>query len=369
MAKQQKRTSIKDVASKAGVSTTLVSFVLNEKAEQHRVSEKTVAHIREIAKELNYKPNTVAKSLRDGRSRVIGVVVSDIANPFFAQLARNIEKTAEKSGYTVQFSSSDEDADRCNTLINEMINRSVDSLIVVPCDGMHAAIRKLALREPPLVLLDRYLPDISTNYVCLNNRLATFKATQHLIDEGYERIGLIAYDTQLQHMADRIEGYRSAMTDNGLSHFIQVEFVRHSEMRETSIAALDAMLDAGIEALLFSTNTITIECLHEINRRKIRIPDELGLVGFDGSDAFAFFYSPLTYIQQPLEMMAQKAVEMSIRQLGPERDLMQHIEANGTLIVRQSSLRKSKGKSGGGFRTASTIADSLYANFLPYSEE
>lgn len=326
----------------AGVSTTLVSFVLNEKAEQHRVSEKTVAHIREVAKELNYKPNTVAKSLRDGRSRVIGVVVSDIANPFFAQLARSIEKTAEKSGYTVQFSSSDEDADRCNTLINEMIYRSVDSLIVVPCDGMRTTIRRLALREPPLVLLDRYLPDISTNYVCLNNRLATFEATQHLIDEGYKRIGLIAYDTQLQHMTDRIEGYRSAMNDNGLADCIRVEFVRHSDIRETSISALNAMLDTGIEALLFSTNTITIECLHEINRRRIRVPDELGLVGFDGSDAFDFFRSPLTYIRQPLEMMARKAVEISIRQLGPERDLMQHIEANGTLIIRESSLRKSK---------------------------
>lgn len=342
MNKTSKRTSIKDVATRAGVSTTLVSFVLNDKAEEHRVSQKTVARILKIARELNYRPNRVAKSLRDGYSRVIGVVVSDIGNPFFAQVARCIEKRAEQVGYTVQFSSSDEDPARCNTLINEMIYRNVDCMIIVPCDGMTESIRKLSTRELPLVLLDRYLPDLSTNYVCLNNADATYQATQHLIDEGFRRIGLIAYDTTLQHMTDRIKGYRNAMTDNGLEEEIKVEFVQHAQIHDTTIAALDAMLDAQVDALLFSTNTITIECLHEINRRKIRIPEELGVVGFDGSDAYDFFYSPLTYIQQPLELMAQKAVELSISQLSPGDALMQHIEAGGKLIIRDSSLRKSK---------------------------
>ena len=206
MANTRNRISLKDIANRAGVSTSLVSFVLNGKQKQHRIKDEVAQRIKEIAKELNYKPNAAAKSLRNGRSRTIGVVVSDISNPFFAHLARHIEASAERHGYSVHFASSDESAQRTAVLVDNMLNKGVDCIVLVPCEGSDATVKELMDKNIPLVLLDRYIPGINTNYVCLNNRQAAYDATCHLIDEGFRRIGMIAYGVQLKHMTDRIEG-------------------------------------------------------------------------------------------------------------------------------------------------------------------
>lgn len=336
---QRKRISLKDIAAKAGVSTSLVSFVLNGKQKQHRIKEEVAERIRQIAKELNYQPNAAAKSLRDGRSRTIGVVVSDISNPFFANIARHIEATAEKHGYTVQFSSSDESARRTAVLVDNMLNKGVDCIVLVPCEGSEKTVEELIDRKVPLVLLDRYIPGINTNYVCLNNRQAACNATRHLIEEGFRKIGMIGYDFHLQHMLDRIEGYKAAMTENGLEAHISVEYADHSAMQKSCETAVRRMLERNVDALIFATNAIAVECLFTIRKRGIIVPDQLGIVGFDGGNAFEFFYSPLSYVQQPLEIMAQKAVEILIEQLDSAEGFMQHVETEGVLVKRASSQK------------------------------
>lgn len=342
MTYSHKRISLKDIATKAGVSTSLVSFVLNGKQKQHRINEAVAERIQKIAKEMNYKPNAAAKSLRDGRSRTIGVVVSDISNPFFAHIARHIETTAEKYGYTVQFSSSDENAQRTAVLVDNMLNRGVDCIILVPCEGSEQTVRELLDKKTPLVLLDRYFPGISTNCVCLNNRQAAYDATSHLFEEGFRNIGMIGYDFRLQHMLDRFEGYRAAMTDHGLQQNISVEYADHTDMQASCEAAVRNMLDRNVDALIFATNAIAVDCLYAIRRRGIIIPDQLGIIGFDGGYAFEFFYSPLSYIQQPLEFMAQKAVEILLEQLNSASGILQHVQAEGALVKRASSMQNGR---------------------------
>lgn len=339
MTNPRKRISLKDIASRAGVSTSLVSFVLNGKQKQHRIKEEVARRILQIAKELNYTPNAAAKSLRDGRSRTIGVVVSDISNPFFAHIARHIEATAEKHGYTVQFSSSDENARRTAVLVDNMLNKGVDCIILVPCEGSENTVKELLEKNVPLVLLDRYMPGINTNYVCLNNRQAAYDATSHLIEEGFRNIGMIAYDVHLQHMYDRIEGYRTALKERGLEARISVEYANHTAMQKSCETAVRKMLDRRADALVFATNAIAVECLYTLRKRGIIVPDQLGIVGFDGGNAFEFFYSPLSYVQQPLEIMAQKAVEILIEQLDSAGGYMQHVETEGVLVKRASSQK------------------------------
>lgn len=342
MTNSHKRISLKDIATKAGVSTSLVSFVLNGKEKEHRINEAVAERIRKIAKEMNYKPNAAAKSLRDGRSRTIGVVVSDISNPFFANIARHIEASAEKYGYTVQFSSSDENAQRTTVLVDNMLNKGVDCIILVPCEGSEQTVKELLDKKIPLVLLDRYFPAISTNYVCLNNRQAAYDATNHLIGEGFRNIGMIGYDFRLQHMLDRFEGYRSAMNDNGLAERISVAYADHTNMQKSCEAALRKMLENRVDALVFATNAIAVECLYTIRKHGIIIPDQLGIIGFDGGNAFEFFYSPLSYIQQPLEIMAQKAVEILLEQLDSAGGFLQHVQTEGILVKRASSRRNGR---------------------------
>jgi len=339
MANLRNRTSLKDIANRAGVSTSLVSFVLNGKQKQHRIKDEVAQRIKQIAKEMHYKPNAAAKSLRDGRSRTIGVVVSDISNPFFAHLARHIEATAEKYGYSVLFASSDENAQRTADLVDNMMNKGVDCIILIPCEGAETTVKDLIEKNIPLVLLDRYIPGLNTNYVCLNNRQAAYDATSHLIEEGFRRIGMIGYGVRIQHMIDRIEGYRAAMEAHGLKEAACVEYADHGSMQKSCDNAVRKMLERNVDALIFATNTIAVECLYAIRKRGIIVPDQLGIVGFDGGNAFEFFYSPLTYIQQPLEIMAQKSVEILIEQLDSAGGFMQHVETEGILVKRASSTK------------------------------
>lgn len=341
---KKKGASIKDIAKEAGVSTSLVSFVLNGKQKQYRVNDQVADRIKEIAQRLDYKPNGFAKSLRDGTSHTIGVIVSDISNQFFAEIVRNIETTAEQYGYMALFASSDENASKASDLASKMLSKEVDGMILVPCEGSSDIIKMLTERNVPLVLLDRYIPDIHTDYVCLNNKQSGYEATSHLIKQGYKKISMISYGIDLTNMKERQEGYKAAMTDAGLKENICIKFVdvEINSLKKSCDKAMDALTDNGTEAIVFATNSIALTCLYYIQKKGIRIPDELGLVCFDGETAFDLFYAPLTYIKQPLERMAKKAVEILIEHIEAKDSLTQQVEAGGTLVERASSKRRGK---------------------------
>lgn len=340
----KKRTSLKDIAKEANVSTSLVSFVLNNKEKEHRIRLEMAEKIRRIAIEMNYTPNVAAKSLREGKSRTIGLIVSDISNPFFANIARFVERTAGKYHYAVHFANSDENAEQTAMLAENMISRGIDGIIIVPCDGCKSLLNNLMDRRIPLVLLDRYIPDVDATYVCLNNRKAGYDATRHLLENGYRHIGMVNYKFNLKHTIDRTLGYEDAMREAGLEKEIRKAFVDHRRMTDSCNTAISKMLKDKADALIMATNTISTNCIHAIRRHKIIVPEQLGLVGFDGGDAFDFFYSPLSYIQQPLESMAQKAVEVLIEQIEEGSIFRQQIEYEGVLIKRASSAKNSMRK-------------------------
>ena len=169
-----KRVTIRDVAREAGVSIALVSFVMNRHnrradGKEYRVNEDTVKRILEVAERLDYHPNVAASSLRSGKTRTIGVVVSDIANRFFSDIVRRIENVACESGYSVIFASTDEKADKFEHMLGVMTNKGVDGLILAPCDGGEEAVRRVAATGMPVVLLDRDVPGVEASRVLLDN--------------------------------------------------------------------------------------------------------------------------------------------------------------------------------------------------------
>ncbi len=172
--------------------------------KEKRVGAEVVRKIREAAEELNYQPNQIARSLRMKSTKTIGLVVADIANPFFGHLARIIENEANNFGYTVIFGSSDEDDFKSESVINTLLNRQVDGFIIVPTEGSREQIRSLVKKKVPLVLIDRYFSELNTNHVVLDNFQATYEATSHLIKEGYIDIAMVAYKNSLIHMKERI---------------------------------------------------------------------------------------------------------------------------------------------------------------------
>ncbi|HEX7756614.1 MAG TPA: substrate-binding domain-containing protein [Niabella sp.] len=308
----KKRTSLKDIAQKVGVSTALVSYVLNGKEKEARVGEAAAKKIKKVAAELNYQPNLIARGLKFGKTNTIGLIVADISNPFFAMLARNIELEAQKNGYTVLFGSSDEQLEKSQNLINTFLNRQVDGLIITPVAGSQQQIEELKNKGVPFVLMDRGFKEVDTNVVVTDNHDAMYAAVTLLIKNGYRKIGMIAYDTSLTHMNERITGYRDALKAGGIRfHSRWLMKVPYQNYKEHIAALLEQLPDTannGIDALVFATNSISVQALKVIHAKGIKVPQQLGVISFDESDTFDFFYPPITYIKQNLQAISENAV-------------------------------------------------------------
>lgn len=334
-----KRVSLKDIADQVGVSTALVSYVMNGLEKEKRVGADVVVRIKKAAQELNYKPNRIAQSLRTGSTKTIGLIVADIANPFFGNLARVIEDEASKHGYTVIFGSSDEDAEKSGSLVDTLLDRQVDGFIIVPAEGSSQQIKMLQDNGVPLVLADRYFEEISANYVILDNFRASYDAVSHLLEMGHRKIGIIVYKSSLFHMRERIRGYVEAMTDNHLEQEIRIEEVQYGFIQNETRNCMFGMTsgEKKVDALLFATNALTISGLYCIKELNIKVPEDIAIIGFDGNAAFDFFYTPLTYIEQPVDQMGMEAVRVLISQINGSVKTEQ-IKLKPALIQRQSSL-------------------------------
>lgn len=336
----KKKVSLKDIAQKVGVSTALVSYVMNNKEKESRVSEEMAIKIRKAAKELNYQPNQIAKSLKSGKTFTIGLILADIANPFFAQIARIIEDEAKRTDYTVIFGSSDESFGKSWDLINVLVSRQVDGFIIAPSEGSEEQIKYLQENKIPFVLIDRYFPDIKADFVAIDNYKAAYDAVAHLIRMGHKRIGVLAYKTSLFHMQERRRGYQDALHDNNLLPSDDlVREARHDNVTEDVEKAVDALmaLDEPADALFFATNTLALNGLKYINKLKLKVPDDLAIISFDEGDAFDFYYCPLTYIQQPIAELGKRAVQTLMQIMSERPKEVQQTKLEANLVIRESS--------------------------------
>ncbi|MFO7668409.1 MAG: substrate-binding domain-containing protein [Bacteroidales bacterium] len=334
----QKRVSLKDIANKVGVSIALVSYVINGQEKEKRVGAEVVKKIRKAAEELNYQPNQIARSLRMNSTQTIGLIVADIANPFFGQLARIIENRASNHGYTVIFGSSDEDQFKSESLMNTLLNRQVDGFIIVPTEGTIGQIRSLVRRKIPFVLVDRYFPEINVSHVVLDNHKATYDATVQLIDSGYRDITLFAYDLSLVHMKERIRGYKEALVENNLVENLHLIEIRPEHYQKDIGEAFDEIVASKKKkrALIFATNALSVYGLYCIQKRSLKIPDDIGFFGFDGGDSFDLFDPPLSYVQQPLEEMGKESFDILLSMINGSSRITQ-VMLSPSLVIRNSS--------------------------------
>lgn len=339
----KKKVSLKDIATAAGVSTALVSYVLTNKEQQARVGKEIAKKIRHIARKLNYQPNHIARSLKSGRSYTIGLVVADISNPFFANIARTVEDEAKRNNYTVIFGSSDESADKAADLINVLLNRQVDGLIITPTEGAEQQIKQLQERKVPFVLIDRYFPAIASNNISINNYESAYAAVEHLINNGRKRVGMIAYNTSLHHINERKRGYAEAMRDHKLlQKSSMLKLARYAHIQEDVQLAIDELmrLRKPPDALFFATNSLALQGLKYLTELGTRIPEELAVVSFDEGEAFDLFYSPVTFVRQPILDMGNASVRLLLEQINDPKKEIEHVRIDTELVIRKSSGSK-----------------------------
>ena len=195
-----KSSTIKDIAEALGVSKTLVSFVLNGKSAEKRISDKMTKKVLAVAKDLNYKPNYLAKGLRTGKSLTIALIIADISNPFFAKFARYLEIEASKYNYKVIFANSDEKKEKFAAELDFLKNGQVDGFILTPPIGAEKELKALKKEKIPFVVLDRYFENVKTHTVVIDNFQAGYEATQRLIENDRERIAILNTNQALQTM-------------------------------------------------------------------------------------------------------------------------------------------------------------------------
>jgi LacI family transcriptional regulator len=340
----KKKLSIVDIANKLNISKTTVSFILNGRAREKRISEELVERVLKFVKEVGYKPNSLAKSLRTGKSHIIGLMVENIADPFFANIARYIEDEAYKNGYRIIYCSTDNDAVKTSDLIAMFRDRHVDGYIIAPPLGIEGDVTELIKDGLPVVLFDRYFPDVDCSYVITDNLQSTYNATEYLIDQGYKKIAFITLKSNQTQMKARLDGYKDALKENNLEPYIkEVTFNQDSKfMLEPITDYLENNRD--LDAIIFGTNRIGTCGLKVINNLGIKVPEDIAVISFDDHDVFELYSPSITAIAQPIEEIATKAISLLLNKLdstAPDNNIKKVI-LETDLIIRASSQLKAR---------------------------
>jgi len=316
-----KRISIVDIARALDVSITTVSFILNGKAEEKRISDALTRRVKDYVEQVGYKPNELAASLRSGKSRIIALMVEDIANPFFARIAREIEQRAFEEGYKILYCSTDNDPARTETFVRVFKDRRVDGYIIAPPPGSEAVIENLLQEGYPVVLFDRYLSALADKpgfqYVGINNREMAAHSVHRLHQAGYQHIAFVTIESGQTQMEERYQGYFEAIQQCGLPVYtLSLPFQKIAD-EAVKEAALHEFLSANpaLDALFFATNYLGMAGLKELRKRKINIPKEMGVVVFDEHDVFEFYKPGIAVVEQPLKELAKATIQLLLKQL------------------------------------------------------
>jgi LacI family transcriptional regulator len=346
----KKRTLIHDIANHLNVSIATVSLVLNGKAKEQRISDALTERVLRYVEEVGYKPNQLAKSLRTGKTHVIGLIIEDISNPFFATVARLIEKQALTHGYRIIYCSTENDTTKTKDLITMFQERHIDGYIIAPPPGVDSDVSSLLHRDTPTVLFDRYLPELNTDYVIVDGAGGTFQATQHLLAQGFSHIAYITTDSTQTQLAARLQGYQSAMREESLPELVKAIVLKFGDDdHEGMVAEIEGFIKQNpqCDAIIFANNSLCLYGLEAIARLKLRIPDQLGIISFDDNDMFRLLSPSITAIAQPVAAIAHDVISVLLERLQSDQSTTtQHtknIVLPTTLIVRDSSQRKRLG--------------------------
>jgi LacI family transcriptional regulator len=322
-----------DVAKLAGVGTMTVSRVLSGSV---RVSEDTAKRVFEAIATLNYRPNEVARSLRDQRTHQIGVIVPNLLDPFFAICAQTVSMVAKEHAYSVVIATAEEDVNIEYNEASRMLRRQVEGFVIIPAAGGITRITGLEFSRTPIVTLDRPVENSPYDSVVVENKYGSQLGVNHLIQHGHTRIAFFGLSRNLYTIKARFEGYREAMKKANLKPEPYFGNSTQTEM----IATIRGVLDRKDPPTAFycSNNLITRNAIHALAHLKIRIPESIAMVGFDDFETANMLNPPLTVVRQPITDMARIGANMLFSRLlnGDVSERGKHIVLPVELVVRES---------------------------------
>lgn len=331
------RTTLRDVAHRAGVSLATVSYVLNDGPRP--VSAERRERVLAAARELNYLPP--ARDRKRSRPLTIGVVVPDASHPFFAGAIQGIDEVVSPSGHLLFVTSSREDAARERQLVKALLRRHIDGLILTPCCGAPLSIEKVVQRGVAVVIMDRDGGPPSLNRVTINNYQSAFQAVRLLWESGHRRIALVNGPDQIDTYGERLRGYTDALAFAGLP--FEPELVqRGPQTFDHGLQAARTLLGlAEPPSAIFSSSVpLTSGVLWGLRERRLRVPEDIALVGFGDPVWASLVTPPLTVIEQPTTRLGEAAARLLLDSVGREPQTTgQRVVLETRLVLRESHWR------------------------------
>jgi len=337
--------TIKDIARALGLSVSTVSKALRG---SHEISEETKKHVLAYAAEHHYKPNPIAQSLKRGRSKSIGVIVCNIDNNFFSAVINGIESVARQKDYNVIITQSQESSEREITNSEHLSSRSVDGLIISLSAETKNVDHLIKLHEKglPMVFFDRITDEIATHKVIADNYKGAYEGTRHLLEQGFRRIAHITSSPSISITTERLEGYNKALSENGLSPFPgHIQYCLHGGMIADELEqAIDRLFQSAQppDAIFTASDRITIGTLAVLNKRGIKIPQQVAIAGFSNFSSPELFCPPLTTVRQPAFEMGKTATELLLQLIeGKHKPASFEKKVLPTeLVIRESSKKR-----------------------------
>lgn len=327
----KKRLSISDIAKNLGISVTTVSFILNDKAKEKRISDAMAKRVLDYVKKVGYKPNQLAKSLRTGKSKTIGLLVEDISNSFFSSIADRIEKMAYDHGYHILYCSMNNDENRAKELIQLFYDRQIDGFIIAPTEGLKDVIQHLLNNNVPVVLFDRVIEGLVVSSVVSENMEGAFLGTQSLfVDKKASKVGFVTINSNQQQMKGRLDGYMKAVDEAGGD--FSIKKINRMQSEEDTVEEMRAfILDNKLDAVLFATNYLAISGLKAIKQFNLSIQY---IVSFDDNTVFSLVDPPVSAIAQNIEEIALSSVNILVNEIKGKNKGIQQLVIPCTFVKR-----------------------------------
>lgn len=327
--------TIYDVAREANVSIATVSKVINNTG---RIGEKTRQRVLQVMKELDYQPSLVASALTGKSTYSIGLLIPDLANPFFAELARSIEDRGHELGYSIVMCSTDYRPEKESKYISLLKQKSVDGFILASGFQNDAVIRDLLNLKIPIAVLARDVSTVSVDTVTVDDFIGGYNATQHLLDLGHQQIGAIQLDLEVGR--ERTRGYRHALQENGLEYNGKYVLFGPSSVEGGKQMGLKMLQAAERPTAIFAGNDlVAIGIIQAARELGLSIPDDVSVVGYDNTILAAISNPPLTTVAQPFHDMGRQVMDLLIEEIKGEKKGKKRVVMLPELCVRESTKR------------------------------
>lgn len=328
--------NINEIARIAGVSRTTVSRVLNNSAQ---VKPETAGRIKEVIDQLGYQPSELARGLRINETKTVGVIVSNVLNPFFTAVVRGVEDVASQSNYNIILCNTDEDHGKESQYIRTLTSKHVDGLIIASTGGRQD-YRAMTMGKP-IVFIDRKPLGCDGQYdtVLVNNREGSRSAVEYMLSEGYRRIGIVSGPIDSLTGRERLEGYEQALREKGVeidNKIIKIgDFLGHASFEHTL-----ELLDSGCDAIYSANNIILHGVMKAMNWRGVRYPEDMGLLSFDDLEWMEYCPVPITAVNQPTYEIGALAMRRLLQWISGSVQEPDEFVLEVSLKIRESSKRK-----------------------------